>query len=168
MQRMRIVRGGAAVNRCVSVSSLKLLNNLQLFSICSNQLAERIKDTNVDDTGNLILTGKKPTDHNTITFTTPKTAKTTRPIHSKIWAPGNKDKWTKYNKEMETLHKNQDLNYDNLEKHITRTLQKETGTITIRGKGMEKETKIMKNREDPQTTHKHRHRTGQDTQHCPH
>ena len=33
MQRMRIVRGGAAVNRCVSVSSLKLLNNLQLFSI---------------------------------------------------------------------------------------------------------------------------------------
>ena len=33
MQRMRIVRGGAAVNRCVSVSSLKLLNNLQLFSM---------------------------------------------------------------------------------------------------------------------------------------
>ena len=33
MERMRIVRGGAAVNRCVSVSSLKLLNNLQLFSI---------------------------------------------------------------------------------------------------------------------------------------
>ena len=33
MQRMRSVRGGAAVNRCVSVSSLKLLNNLQLFSI---------------------------------------------------------------------------------------------------------------------------------------
>ena len=39
MQRMRIVRGGAAVNRCVSVSSLKLLNNLQLFSMIAKVLS---------------------------------------------------------------------------------------------------------------------------------
>ena len=111
------------------------------YIITTEDSHQRIKDIHIDKEKELLLTGKKPSDHNTITCTLH--AKTKKiPTKTIIqWAPGNKETWKDYNDKMNSLHPDTYKNYDEVEKQTIANLMSTIGTITIRGPGRKFETK---------------------------
>ena len=74
------------------------------YIITTEDSNQRIKDTHIDKEKELLLTGKKPSDHNTITCTLHAKTKKIPTKTIKKRAPGNKETWRDYNDKMNSLH----------------------------------------------------------------
>ena len=110
------------------------------YIITTQEITHRLRNVSIDDQNHLSLTGKKQSDHNTITCTL--NAKTNKRSSRtlKIWAPGNKQAWEAYNQAFTSADQDTLKNYDKLEQTITKNLTENIGKITIRGNGRRKES----------------------------
>ncbi len=103
------------------------------YILTTPNIKKQVKDTYVDEKGDLRLKGKKETDHNTIItelkINTPRKKEfTTR------WNTKNKEGWDKFNKEMNEMAttKEYDPSYTKMEKTITQILKRTIGQKKIR------------------------------------
>ena len=110
------------------------------YIITTQEMTHRLRNVSIDDQNHLSLTGKKQSDHNTITCTL--NAKTNKRSSRtlKIWAPGNKQAWEAYNQAFTSADQDTLKNYDKLEQTIIKNLTENIGKITIRGNGRRKES----------------------------
>jgi hypothetical protein len=103
------------------------------YIITSKALLDQIIESSTDEAGILLIQGKNPTDHNTITVTiNTKTKNETK--KSKRWKKGDEKQWKQYNEEITkewALLKPRNRNTSKLQEIITKSMSTNIGTKTI-------------------------------------
>ena len=100
------------------------------YILATPQVAKQSKNIIIDETGNLRMTGRKESDHNTITM---ETKCQTRESQEKkwIWRTINEEAWEDFNKEMLNTPEEVTKDYNKFEKFLNKTMAQQLGKITI-------------------------------------
>ncbi len=98
------------------------------YILTTTNIKKQVKDTYVDEKGDLRLKGKRETDHNTI-ITELKINTPRKKEFTIRWTTKNKEGWDKFNKEMNEMRnkKEYDPSYGKMEETITQILKRTIG-----------------------------------------
>ena len=103
------------------------------YIITSKALSNQITESSTDENCSLLIQGKNPTDHNTLTATLSIKTKTVTK-KSKRWKKGDEDQWKQYNEEVKkkwALLESQERNINQLQGIIKKSMISNIGTRTI-------------------------------------